>query len=152
YDFQTVVTHELGHALGLGHSTDSTSVMYATLTTGTVNRGLTPADLNVPDADTTGACGLHAAASGAVPTVATVPAVTARDTLFAPAGNAAAAREPSGVAGVPSPASRDAVFALLAEGPLQSPGQPWVDLLPGASLTPLFDRDTADDLALTTFG
>jgi hypothetical protein len=71
YDFQTVVTHELGHALGLGHSTDSTSVMYATLNTGTVNRSLTTADLNVPDSDAGGACGLHAAlpsgsASGAV--------------------------------------------------------------------------------------
>jgi hypothetical protein len=61
YDFQTVVTHELGHALGLGHSTNSASVMYATLNTGTVNRALTAADLNVPDTDTTGACGLHAA-------------------------------------------------------------------------------------------
>jgi uncharacterized delta-60 repeat protein len=59
YDFQTVVTHELGHALGLGHSTDSTSVMYATLNTGAVNRTLTTADLNVPDSDSTGACGLH---------------------------------------------------------------------------------------------
>jgi hypothetical protein len=64
YDFQTVVTHELGHALGLGHSSVSTSVMYATLNMGTVNRSLAIADLNVPDSDTTGACGLHAAALG----------------------------------------------------------------------------------------
>ena len=28
FDFQTVVTHELGHALGLGESSDPTSVMY----------------------------------------------------------------------------------------------------------------------------
>jgi hypothetical protein len=61
YDFQTVVTHELGHALGLGHSADSASVMYSTLNTGMVKHALVTADLNVPDSDTTGACGLHAA-------------------------------------------------------------------------------------------
>jgi probable HAF family extracellular repeat protein len=60
YDFQTVVTHELGHALGLGHSTDSTSVMYADLAAGTARRALAVADLNVPD-DGDAACGLHAA-------------------------------------------------------------------------------------------
>jgi len=69
YDFQTVVTHELGHALGLGHSADSTSVMYAMLNTGTANRSLTTADLNVGDSDTTGACGLHAV----VNPLATIP-------------------------------------------------------------------------------
>jgi hypothetical protein len=58
YDFETVVEHELGHALGLGHSSDATSVMYATLASGTVRRALAAADLNVPDTDE-GACGLH---------------------------------------------------------------------------------------------
>jgi hypothetical protein len=61
YDFETVLTHELGHALGLGHSLNAGSVMYATLAPGSTNRALTTADLNIPDTDTS-ACGLHAAA------------------------------------------------------------------------------------------
>jgi hypothetical protein len=48
YDFQTTVTHELGHALGLGESSDSTSAMYGILATATVIRALTTADLNIP--------------------------------------------------------------------------------------------------------
>jgi hypothetical protein len=48
YDFQTTVTHELGHALGLGESDDPTSAMYGTLAPGTAVRTLTTADLNVP--------------------------------------------------------------------------------------------------------
>jgi hypothetical protein len=49
YDFETVVIHELGHTLGLGHNPDSTSVMYATLSTGVTKRSFTIADLNIPD-------------------------------------------------------------------------------------------------------
>jgi hypothetical protein len=60
YDFETVVTHELGHAIGLGHSTNSASVMFATLNTGITNRALAVADLNVPDTGIGVACGLHA--------------------------------------------------------------------------------------------
>ncbi|HZV06696.1 MAG TPA: Ig-like domain repeat protein [Gemmataceae bacterium] len=60
YDFETAVMHELGHVLGLGHSTDSTSIMYPALATGTANRVLSTADLNVPD-DDSGPCALHAA-------------------------------------------------------------------------------------------
>jgi uncharacterized delta-60 repeat protein len=60
FDFETVVMHELGHALGLGHSADPTSVMYATLAPGMANRNLTVADLNVPDGDGGGSSGLHA--------------------------------------------------------------------------------------------
>jgi Matrixin len=60
FDFQTVVTHELGHALGLGHNPDGSSVMYASLATGAARRSLTVTDLNIPDPGT-GTDGLHAA-------------------------------------------------------------------------------------------
>ena len=49
YDFETTVTHELGHALGLGHSADPSSPMYATLATGVADRTPSTQDLNIPD-------------------------------------------------------------------------------------------------------
>jgi len=61
FDFQTVVTHELGHGLGLGHSAATGPVMYGSLETGAAPRTLSVADLNIPDIDTGGACGLHVA-------------------------------------------------------------------------------------------
>jgi hypothetical protein len=47
FDFQTAVTHELGHALGLAHSADPNSVMHGTLLPGVARRALTTADLNI---------------------------------------------------------------------------------------------------------
>jgi hypothetical protein len=63
YDFETTMLHELGHALGLGGSTNSSSPMYETLAAGTANRTVTTQDLNIPDppagADPQMASGFH---------------------------------------------------------------------------------------------
>jgi hypothetical protein len=49
YDFETTVLHELGHALGLGHSADPGSPMHGTLAAGVADRTPTTQDLNIPD-------------------------------------------------------------------------------------------------------
>jgi hypothetical protein len=77
YDFQTVITHELGHALGLGHSADSNSVMHGTLDIGVAHRQMVVADLNIPDLDTGGPHGLHAAQPELGLAQVTTPAVHA---------------------------------------------------------------------------
>jgi uncharacterized repeat protein (TIGR01451 family) len=47
YDFQTVVTHELGHVLGLGETSDPTSAMALYLNPGQVRRDLSANDLSL---------------------------------------------------------------------------------------------------------
>jgi uncharacterized repeat protein (TIGR01451 family) len=49
YDFQTIATHELGHAIGLGHSPDTGSVMYPYLAAREVRRDLSASDLSLID-------------------------------------------------------------------------------------------------------
>ena len=51
YDFTTLATHELAHALGLGESADPDSVMYEYLAPGTARRTLTDANLTAIDSD-----------------------------------------------------------------------------------------------------
>ncbi len=46
YDFQSVVTHELGHALGLGENSDASSAMSLYLSPGQAHRDLSKTDLN----------------------------------------------------------------------------------------------------------
>jgi hypothetical protein len=108
YDFQTVVTHELGHALGLGHSADAASVMYATLPAGSARRSLASADLDVPDEGGPG--GLHALP----PTTAASTVSTASQPACLPAGNGGDGliRGASG-----EDADEAALWALVAEWP-----------------------------------
>ncbi len=82
YDFQTTVTHELGHALGLGESDDPTSAMVGTLSAGTTIRTLNTADLNIPydegAADPQRAAVLPTVVTGSVsPTASWIPTATA---------------------------------------------------------------------------
>lgn len=66
YDLQSVVTHEVGHFLGLAHATDRTATMYASYKPGSIAlRTLTPDDV-------AGACAIYpnAAAREVSPSVA----------------------------------------------------------------------------------
>jgi hypothetical protein len=120
YDFQTVLTHELGHALGLGHSSTATSVMYSSLGTDVAKRVLVKADLNVADVDTTGVCALHAD----VPSVRGVDASLAVPTAGQPGVVTAPAsgRLAFGVQSLPAALSVDPhLVAALLDSSFRSP-------------------------------
>ncbi len=51
YDFQTIMTHELGHAIGLDHSGDATSAMFNWLAPSIARRVISKADLAVISRD-----------------------------------------------------------------------------------------------------
>jgi hypothetical protein len=157
YDFETTVTHELGHALGLGESSDPTSAMSGTLTTGTVIRTLTTADLNIPYADAA-ADAQHAAGfdspevgrlsnpSYALPSNLTAISIPDRDAFFALLTNPA-----SGSALAPKaffqPPAHNKVFAD-STGDVGTMLQPLT--LASATAAPIYgaatSADTDDDL------
>jgi hypothetical protein len=93
YSFETMVTHELGHALALSGSSDPNSPMYESLPTGVVKGGLTIADLALPPSDTTNAGALHAAGFGSVP--ATVASGTGPSSPNAPVNTSSGGPTPA---------------------------------------------------------
>ena len=132
YDFETVVAHELAHAVGLGEGSDPTSVMYGYLASGVARRALSASDLRVIDlvagdgrlpapADPGSGAGSDGLSAGSVP--------------FGSGGNtsltpAAGTLRADSVSVTDTAFEAEAVAALAATGPLAPSGG--VDATPPA--------------------
>jgi 6-phosphogluconolactonase (cycloisomerase 2 family) len=144
FDFQTVVTHELGHALGLGHSPDPTSVMFASLAPGAVRRNLAASDLTVPDSDRgeVGGAPLHAElgvaqlapASSAPPPV--VLTALARPSAL-PGAHSAVESALTPVALLAAPASGASAVPVFAAWPGAALPEPFARTVQGGTPFPL---------------
>jgi hypothetical protein len=170
YDFETIVMHELGHAIGLGHSGDTNSVMYAYLAPGQTRRVVTAADLSVLDSPSTSPEPLLAAPWHDAPSVTEAgtrtPALAGRienpsyeddgrDLVFAfeetafdklpkVSGPETRAEREAGVRD-PRRAGIDAVFARVNEQPIfAAPSQQ-------GSADPLFNAEELDDYVPADF-
>jgi hypothetical protein len=109
YDFETTVLHELGHALGLGGSTNPSSPMYKVLATGVADRTPTTQDLNIPDPPEDADPQM---AAGFVPGPGAVPAAP---NVRAAAPVAVGIPGPAGF--MPLPSARGPWSAISGQGP-----------------------------------
>jgi hypothetical protein len=141
YDFQTTVTHELGHALGLGGSIDPSSPMFETLAAGTTHRVMTMQDLNIPDppdgADPLTAIGFPRSFLSAAPIPA--PVAFAPLTVLVQVSPTAPAPAPTSAAIVvtsPVPAGRGQPLPILSGTAAGSPQASSVPIAGAANPAP----------------
>jgi hypothetical protein len=136
------VLHELGHALGLGGSSNPNSPMYEILAAGVADRTVTTQDLNIPDppagADPQMAAGFHSgAATGSSPSgqgasaagFHSVPGPGPVALMPLPAGGAASSAQWPSVSGQPPAAGGQAILpvgtgpSLIVQGTAGEPGR-----------------------------
>jgi hypothetical protein len=136
YDFETTVTHELGHALGLGESSNPSSAMSGTLAPATAIRTLTTADLNIPYAE----AGADAQRAAPPPVSTIASGVSGNSAVSEPSMTAA---NSTSTASSSPMSSGDPIFAAL-DGFLSDLSKPYQSEL--SSVSALWQ--TADALTL----
>ena len=122
-DVQSVVLHEFGHALGLGHSADASAVMYANYCSGCNKRALAADDI-------AGAASIYGG-SGTVPT-ATPPPPTATATATPTGTPTPTAPPPTATPTAPPPTATPTV-----PPPTATPSVPPPTDTPTATRTPV---------------